>query len=302
MVKTENIKSIIVSKDRNFRTATTQMFNNVAYPGEKLVVTTADEAKAILARDPTVKNIVVDATAFEGQGLGQFFERLQSEVAERLLRVLVYVPEDKVKFLVPVLAEKHRTLVFKVPPLKKNDFVEAFHKRIETVSAVKSDAPDAKKAPSAAALNFIEASKHVKDTLSLLQELKKDATKVGNLLGIGQKFNGMIGTYAFVADKDGYKQLLVAARIIDDIARHYNTHSTTKAQVEERHLTLLIRSSECAYRILQELRADSPVSEKNNAETRELEKIYTTMPEIERRSGNSQNDVDAILESLGKPA
>jgi hypothetical protein len=321
--RTERIKSLLITKDRDFRVNATQLLNFIAFPAEKFTVESVGDAKVRLDFDKQIENVVVDGSLFPGkEGIVKFLKEWGDLVpSERGCTVLIMLNDEQATSL-KQLSAALKGYHFRAMPLDKKAFVEVFHQArtdagappaeakpeppAAAAKAPSSPAPApaaasavgaAQKAPSANAQTFFEASNHVRSTIDHINQVSADFKNVKTFIEIGNRFNGIFGTFAFLAGKEGYWQMHDLSIMIDTICRTYDLEPDRK-EVEKSHFDFVLRAAKCSYLVLKELREEKPVSEPNTVETNAIKKEFEQFANLRRRESKSQEDVDSLLDDL----
>jgi hypothetical protein len=288
------MKSILLCKDRDFKRKAVGHLNNSAFAAEKFVVEKMSDAVEILDRDLDVENFVIDASSFSSNEIKDMFDLYECRSKNPELRFLIYLDETyQSKEKDVILQTLPKANVFFLPPAQ-NHFNKAFHggRTIPDPPAPTAAEQVAKEGP---ALTLIETSAHIKETVELLNSVTKDRSRLDILKQIGQRFNGIIGTFSFFLNKPGYAKVKDLATIIDDISRTYEDSDDHNA-LTDKHWQLLMESAKTLYLILKDLRENRPLTpalvEKANA----LIAIYSKDTYMRKRSSQSQDEVDRIVD------
>ena len=293
-LRKEQIKSIILCTDREFKRRSISFLINSAFAGEKFSAEKIMGALEILDRDHDVENFIFDATATKTEDLSKDLDIFQSRLKNSDLRILIYLDEK--------LQAKDKDLVLKILPKAHVFFTPAvqahFNKAFHGGRTIPPPPPGSEGSEKpVAALNLVETSAHIKETVELLNSVAKDKTRLDIVLQIGQKFNGIIGAFAFFAQKNGYSQVKQLASMIDDIARTYQ-NQVDGAEISEEHWQLLKECAKCLYMILKNLRENVGISAKQVELAAGLLAIYQKDDSILKRQSQSQADIDQLLENM----
>lgn len=298
-VRKEQSKSIIVTTDKEFKQKTVNFLNNIGFPAEKFTVDSASELFSKADLDHTVRNIVIDAQ--------NCFPR-DEDMAKKLahygkkprFKILVYAEPETVEEL-----EKDATfspctnLFFAKLPFDKRAFNDAFHGAISG-SKFPSSNLQKRRAPTGKVddgtpknLSAFEASAHVKDTIGMINELAKDKQEFKTVSLIGQRFNGLIGTFAFYGDKPGWKELRQIGQQIDCIARTYQLGD--KGPVADKHFELLVNLAKSAFIILQDLRNAKEPQKAELEKATAMTNLVDKDPDIINKTALDQESIDSLL-------
>ncbi|HYX36464.1 MAG TPA: hypothetical protein VE954_25435 [Oligoflexus sp.] len=293
-LRKEQIKSILLCKDRDFKRKAVGHLNNSAFAAEKFVVEHMADALEILDRDLDIENFIVDASPHTSDDIKQMLDLYQRRTKNPDVRFLFYLDEayqSKEKDV--ILQVLPRAQVFFLPP-QQNHFNKAFHggRAIPDPPAPSASEQAAKEGP---ALTLIETSSHIKETVELLNSVSKDRSRLDILKQIGQRFNGIIGTFAFFVGKPGYGKVKDLATIIDDVSRTYEDSEDHK-DLTEKHWQLLMESAKTLYLILKDLRENRPLTTAYVDKANSLIALYQKDGDIRKRSSQTQDEVDRIVD------
>ncbi len=299
--KTEKFKTVVLTKDPKFKFSSFQMINNLAFPAEKIAFESIESLRNMLSFDADAQNVIVDGNFFDDKTK---FKELVAKLfdgfdANRFSALFVYTPDQKE--VAKELDAKYPMVFFRAHPPKKPDFTDAFYKRVKAapaqVTAQNNKQPQQQPKGNA---NFFEASEHVKVTLENINKLSKDRTAIADLLKVGQRFNGVFGTFAFFAAKEGFCQLNQLGIVIDDICRTYE-FDQTKKEIAESHVQFLLRTAKCAFLILKEMREGAEkISQGLDQELQAIMDYHSKAEDISKRKSHDQSGVDNLLDSLFK--
>lgn len=306
MIKKSDIQSLIVTADREFKHRAINFFNNAAFNSEKLTVGTLPEASSQLINNAKLLNLLIDGSVF-GARINEEFVQVTALFDKPDLYGIMYLPERMPK---PFEHQNHgvKNLGVYSLPFNKIHFNEIFHRRRSGSVDIPGEGgsspfPAAAKPPvekKPISVTAFEASNHVRDTIQALKALDTDRGALEHLHQAGQRFNGIVGTFAFFTKLPGYKELRRLAIIIDRISRHYVDNAEIK-KIEDSHFKLLIDAAKCAYSLLQDLREQKPIPA-------DVMGLYSKVEEDFKKTGIqdaenvTQADVDSLIENLTKPA
>jgi hypothetical protein len=308
-VSNEKAKSIIWTSNRDFRAKSVSLLNNLAFAAEKLTGNSLDEIRMQILRDKTLINVVVDASSFSEAEFDKLVQNYDAIFNGSDAKGMVFYQEQQAPLL-----EKHKSTIsgwshslsFCLPQ-EKTHYVKALIASRQrgpiAVTAPESTARANEPAKDSQPKNatFFEASQHVRDTIDNLNKLAKDHTAVEEIVRVGQKFNGIIGTFAFFGDRDGYRELVQLSDSIDTVSRVYAQTSAVQ-QVKDQHVAFILEAAKCAYLILKELRETSAVTPQTVAAAKQALKVFDSLSDVRKKSTNAQDDVDKLLEEAQKQA
>jgi hypothetical protein len=288
------MKSILLCKDRDFKRKAVGHLNNSAFAAEKFVVDKMSDALEILERDLDVENFVIDASPMGSEEIRSMLELYQRRAKNPEVRFLIYLDEvyqSKEKEIIQGLLPKAHVFCL---PLAQSHFNKAFHGG-RVIPEPPPPSPSEQGSKDGPALALIETSAHIKETVDLLNSVSKDRTRLDILKQIGQRFNGIIGTFSFFVGKTGYAKVKDLATIIDDISRTYE-HSNDQNALTDKHWQLLMESAKTLYLILKDLRENRPITTAYVDKANTLIALYKKDGDIRKRSSQSQDEVDRIVD------
>jgi hypothetical protein len=291
-LRKEQIKSILLCKDREFKRKSIGFLNNSAFAAEKFGVEQMTDALEILERDLDIENFVFDASPFKSDELRTALDLYQRRAKNPDIRFLIYLDESyQAKEKDIVLQFLPKASIYFLPPAQ-NHFNKAFHG-----GRAVPDAPASTEAAKqdGKQLTLIETSSHIKETVDLLNSVSKDKSRLDILQNIGQRFNGIIGTFSFFGQKGGYGKVKDMATIIDDISRTYEQSENSK-EITEKHWQILKESATTLYLILKDLRESRQVTQSYIDKANALTAVYQQDNDIRKRASQSQDEVDRILD------
>jgi hypothetical protein len=290
------MKSILLCKDRDFKRKAVGHLNNSAFAAEKFVVEKMSDAVEILDRDLDVENFVVDASPMSSDEIKAMLELYQRRSKNPEVRFLVYLDEayqSKEKDVILGILPKAQ--VFFLPPAQ-NHFNKAFHGG-RIIPDAPPPTPSEQASKEGPVLTLIETSAHIKETVELLNSVSKDRSRLDILKQIGQRFNGIIGTFSFFITKPGYAKVKDLATIIDDISRTYeDLEDHDHEALTEKHWQLLMESAKTLYLILKDLRENRPLTQVYVEKANALIALYQKDTDIRKRSSQTQDEVDRIVD------
>lgn len=296
-IKKSGIRSVILCQDRDFKRKVITFLNSAAFSGEKFQTETLKETLDLIAKDPMIRNVVIDSRVFSDQELDLTLQQIGVVLQPTNVKVLCYLQDMQTS-----LEAKHREslpmLHFAYHPMSLGDFNNSFapkkdnEKLVGAGSRSQSNQEASNKNPP---LSLIEASLHIKDTIDLLNQLGKNRGNHEALQTIGQKFNGLAGGFAFLSNQASYKALSNLASIIDEVCRHYKGKDE---QILETHWQLLKDAARCSYLLLKEMREANRQDQIKElvGQAEELMNQFCRLDDLQRRQKMDQDSVDALLE------
>lgn len=305
IVQLEKIKSVVLCKDREFKRKSVQMLNSAAFSGEKFDVKTFQELEVSVTNKSFVCNIVINHCDFkEDSSLEPFLKKTADFHLKNIklgIKILVYTDEIEEMLQVKEWEKKFPSLVIRPFPQQKKDFMQCFHKAISfaDLKGQDSTSPPKKTASKITGTNLVifEASAHVKETISMLNTIMTDSSKVEEVYLIGQRFNGVFGTFAHLKSLKGFDHLENLGRFIDSICKTYENDKSKKI-IDPSHLSLLVDCAKNSYQYLQKLREENSDTKELEVKFTEISKRYQEMPELYRRENHNQDSVDNLIDDL----
>jgi hypothetical protein len=306
-LRKEQVKSIIVTKDREFKRKAIAFLNGSAFAAEKFSVEKMNDGIDVLERDGDCVNIVFDGCGLPSDDLRNQLEAFAKRCKSSDARLMVYLDEsnqhpekEHAQKLVP---QAH---VFFLP-MAQIHFNKAFHgaKLFPEVTPPAHHAPPPPREPeressrdsgsSKASLTLIETSAHIKETVDMLNAVAKDKARIDTVREIGQRFNGLIGAFSFFGNAAGYPKLRDLSTIIDDISRTYREDHTLN--ITEEHWSLMMESAKTLYLILKDMRDNKPVTPSHMEAADAIWARYSAAGDIVKRASQSQDEIDALIEA-----
>ena len=222
-------------------------------------------------------------------------------VKEHELHVIIYVntlemPLDTV-LESPMGKLSTASLSGEVPT--KHDFIEAFiqHKHNSPGSKVPPAQATGRASPNKPPQPVVDCAQHVRDTISRLAALAKDPKAMDKLADIGQRFNGVMGTFAFFMGKDGFTEVQQQSTLIDAICRTYEANPQL-TQVSAPHLQLLIDAAKVCFDVLTALLRGGPFDPSLKTRATKCFEQYEADGLLLKRAAGTQEDVDEILAKM----
>jgi hypothetical protein len=295
MARRELFRSIVLTDNAEFKQKAIAMLNNIAFVAEKLQAADVADLVQRVTTDELVRNVVIDARSPEVARRLVTSEPFANAMrSTRDLFALIYVNASQLPAIEAAGLGKLRGLRIAELPMDRAHFMDVFYTR-RTAASQKAAVP--KKAAVSEEMRAAarEAGEHLKTALEQINGIAADPTKLDYLAVIGQRFNGMMGTFAFFASTPGAKELAEIGRIIDGIARSYA--KAPRPVVDSEHLQLLLG---CCRATLPLLRAVAFGEAVPPATAREL-KLWTASFEgdssLLKRQAVSQSRIDSAIGS-----
>ncbi|SMF49433.1 hypothetical protein [Pseudobacteriovorax antillogorgiicola] len=298
-LRKEKVRSVILCRDREFKAKSVSFLNGAAFPAEKTTVEDIEDAVDAINRDDLMLNFVIDGSMFSPHDLEKALSRFANVCRNPDVKVLCIIDEAQAED-----KERYQAIFKKLflerPPLRQAQFNRAFHskkaKRKPNVAAPLQAGDNGlpteqRKGP---ALTLIETSVHIKDTITMINDIAKDRSNLQQVIDIGQRFNGLIGAFHFFGNKEGYPKLRHLAEIIDAIGRTYE--GTDRTEIDSTHYQILVDAAKCSYLILKDMRDGQGVRPDRLASHDELAERFEALEGIKIRANENQEDIDRMLD------
>lgn len=295
MARSEKFRSLILTEDSEFKRKTSAMLNNIAFVADKLSTRTVTELIQQIDASEHMRNLIID---LRSPSLAR--ELLASDaLATRLrtipeLAALIYVEAVPVMSLVTcALGDLHNVNIVELP-IDRAHFMEIFYTRrkARATSAPRRPVNDDMRAAAQ------EAAQHLKTALEQINGIAVDPSKLEYLAVIGQRFNGMMGTFAFFATTPGAKELAEIGRIVDGIARSYEKKQ--RPAVDQAHLKLLVSCCRSTLPLLRALAFGDPVPPEAAREVKIASAAFEGDSTLIKRQGISQTRIDAAISTASE--
>ena len=303
------IKNLIMSEDRNFRSQAARLFGDIAFVGEKLFFSKPSDALATLQFDRFAQNLCVAPDQRMTPDYLALLSDINKIVTGTQIMVLAYFRLDQAREMKQVEAALPYLRLFLLP-VKRSDFVatfrtmralavEGFKPPVVQVENGQVKAQSNKIKASPQTVNFVEATQHVRECIEWANQILKDPSDLDALRKIGQRFNGIAGTFVFLNTKPGYRELHQIAVIIDNVSRVYQDAGRASGQAVSRaHSDLLLAAVKCAFMCLKILREGQALSEQQMAEVSTLQRLYGELVDDSKRQEQGQDAVDQLIDRL----
>lgn len=283
---------LLVASDVTFKGLARTMLTSRAGRIETDSVGTLDLGMYFENHDKTYDIILVDFKMHQSRDIAKTFREFVEKAESKTKVIMAYISNDHEK-MIESLESISPKLRVKCGQFVRLHFDEVFN-MLEQENAPKGSTPKSQEKN----VVIAEAAAHVKETVDYLRELAKDRKQVKKIVTVGQRFNGIWGTFNHFAAKPGYGELATLAQIIDVVGRTYGEKSN-KSEISEEHFNLLVSASKCAYAIIISLSKNQDAAKENLDETQKLKSVYDKMTDLDKRQDCSQNEVDSLLSQLG---
>ncbi len=265
-----------------------------------------------LMRFSDIGALIVDATTYDPDTLVDLVMDIYGKNKGDKLKLLVIFEETEanrktlsdLRTAIEATSDTCKTCIL---PYTNADFLAAFDLKAAPppppkIKVKKKAKPvsQAKPAPKKSKSNhFLDASKHLSVTVEKINELAKNRKALDMVAEIGQRFNGLVGTFAFFQSHKNYQNIYFLSRVVDEICRTYELN-TNLEEIKKEHFDLLLNSAKNLFQILKAMREGKELPEKQIALYNQIGLTYKEMDDIAKRQNQSQDDVDSLLEELSE--
>lgn len=294
MARRERFRSVVLTDNADFKQKAIAILNNIAFVAEKLAATDVADLVQRVTTDELARNLVIDARSAEVARCLVTSEPFADAMrSTRDLFALIYVNAPQLPAIDASGIGKLRGLRVAELPLDRAHFMDVFHARRAAANqkAVTSSKPAAVSEEMREAAR--EAGEHLKTALEQINGIAKDPSKLDYLAVIGQRYNGMMGTFAFFASTPGAKELAEIGRIVDGVARTYA--KTPKSVVASEHLKLLIGCCRATLPLLRAVAFGEDVPEATAREVKLWSATFEGDSSLLKRQAVSQARIDAAI-------
>lgn len=296
-IQKEKVQSVILCKDREFKSRAVHFLKGAAFPAEKIAVDRVEDVVSQVNSNLMMLNVVFDGSMFSPHDLEENIKHFASKCTNSDVKLLVFLDTAQAN-------ERERydslydPMYIEEKPLEQAHFNRAFHGRKAKVNTrdlgPTTPASNTNDTPKQnGSLSLIEASAHIKETIEMINSLSKDRSQLAAVVNIGQRFNGLIGAFYYFANKEGFPKLLHLAEIIDAIGRTYE--STDRTEISEKHYNLLVEAAKCSYILLKDLREEKGINPASIIAHDKLSLEFKSLDDIKRREISDQETVDEIV-------
>jgi hypothetical protein len=307
VISKDKMKNVILSIDRGFRSHVSRLFTDISFSGEKFFATTCEEAIAAIKFDRLALNICISPDNLETEDYLAKLAMVNQAVAGTQIVALAYFRVDQSREMAEI-RESLSNIHLRLLPVKRSEFVAIY--RTQRLSGVEGFKPpiitkdnlnkeksnNRKKALTSAALNFFEATQHLRECVEDTNKILSNPYDIAILIKIGQKFNGLVGTYCFLKEKDGYKELFQLGVVVDDLSRTYGKIVGENVMIAPHHVELLVDCIKSSFSLLKSLRAGQELNPSLISSATQLYEKYLAAEDIDKRKLESQDAVEALVE------
>lgn len=262
-----------------------------AFAAEKYGVETSKEVREHFNLYKGIGNVVINGEDYPGKQIFLFLNEIISLFSEHKCTVMIVAESDQIE-AVQGKVDQLNWIHFVPGPVTKKLIIQVFN---PIVPVKRPSIPNQKVEKPAANTAFFEASAHVRDTVDRLKKILSNPKDLESLFYIGQRFNGIIGTFNFARKKPGYAELADLATLIDDIARYYQKNQDKK-EIETIHLQLMTAAAKLSYLLLRDLRESKPVKESLHASYQKIMATMKKQEKIPKRARLDQEMIDHLID------
>lgn len=298
MLRREKIRTAIVTTDNDFKRTAISLLNNTGFLAEKIQFSDYKALVKALHQDQLLLNLIFDLSDIKA-GSEPFLDEnfLKLLRSRQDLSVLVYVSQGKRSswkgsqllknfghvHILELPMNKTQLLSAK-SPTRPSDVVKNLSKNTELIDgSVNSELRAAAR----------DAGQYLKQALEQINGLAADPSNMNYLATIGQRFNGMMGTFAFFTGVKGAAELSLVGRIVEGIARSYAMNP--KPAVAHDHLQILIGCCRATLPLLRAVALSEPLPDGILRELDVWRAAYEGDLNLLKRQSLDQQKVDGAL-------
>ena len=301
------MKNVILSIDRGFRSHVSRLFTDISFSGEKFFATTCDEAIAAIKFDRLALNICISPDNLETPDYLAQLAMVNQAVAGTQIVALAYFRIDQAREMAEI-REGLSNIHLRLLPVKRSEFVAIYRTlrlsgvegfkppKVTKNDSNKEQSGKRRKALEGSALNFFEATQHLRECIEDTNRLMSNPREISILIKIGQKFNGLVGTYLFLKEKSGYRELFQLGVVVDDLSRTYRKIVGDDVMIASHHVELLIDCIKSSFMLLKSLREGNDLDPSQISMAKQLYEKYLAAEDIVKRKLESQDEVEALVE------
>lgn len=293
MPRQERIKTVVLANRQDFRTAIVTYLNQAGFAAEKRLVTEFKEI-APLMDDQLLWNFVVDLDKTDLDDARTLLKELTHLISDTRIHPLIYLGQGADSDA-ETLATEFPGCVVVTKPISRQHLVDAL---VKPFMARHGHMKRVQKADTQQNALITETIAHVKSTVDSLKRLAADPAAVSELVTVGQRFNGVYGTFKFFASHPGYNELVQVSEVIDSIALTYSG-AESGAKADPQHVSLMFEAARAAFELLKVMRDGNTPEEKLLERCGKLHAAFRARTDLKKRQSATQEEVDALLAQLG---
>jgi hypothetical protein len=293
MALREKIRSVILTEDNEFRSRSVTMLNNIAFAADKHVARTATEAAMMIENDQAVGNVIFDASSsMHATAL------MANATLKNLLKgrkdtfVLIYVPAAGGTAIETSDWSKMINVSIQPLPIDRKHFMEMFHTRRQRSSP--KNPLVAVKVDETVKIAAQDAAQHLKGVVDHVNTIAGDAGRIDLLSEVGQRYNGIMGTFQFFPNAAGAKELAELGTYVDSLTRTYEK-GPANAELSASHLELLITCFKCTLPLIRTLALGDSIADDVKRQLAWARNAFDRDNTLKKREGLKQAQIDQAL-------
>ncbi|NRA65108.1 MAG: hypothetical protein HRU19_11540 [Pseudobacteriovorax sp.] len=145
-------------------------------------------------------------------------------------------------------------------------------------------------------LVYADADRQIKKTLPLIENVRKAPSDIESFLAVGQHFNGLIGTFAFIEDDEIASCLKELAELIDNTCLMYKSEEIDA--VTDVHFSFVETATNISLAILDSFVVNGSITEEVAQSYSACVQQYAQMSDIKEKENLDQDDIDNLLDNL----
>lgn len=285
----EKIRSLILTEDAEFRMKSIAMLNNIAFAAEKFVVHTMHEALTTLTNDPAIGNLIIDASSLTVAHALVIDERAKAFFREKKgLHVLIYTATGQGGAITESELVKMATFKLVELPIDRKHFMDVFHTRRST-PIIQRAKP---KVDPEVRMTAQDAAAHLKSVVEQVNQIAADPSRLEMLADVGQRYNGIMGTFAFFPNVAGATELAQVGTVVDSIAR---TYPKPPGRLTPEHFELLVACCKVTLPLIRTIALAEPVPEVTTRLMSWILTSYGVDKSLVKRQAIAQTAIDQAM-------
>jgi hypothetical protein len=293
MPRQERIKSVIIGTRPEFRTMMVSYINQAGFSAEKRIVSDVNETES-LVQDELFWNYVIDLHDLSLVECKKQIKKLTELINDSRIHPLVYLAENSGTEVNSLSVDLPGAIIV-CKPIARKHILDAF---VKPYMARHGHLKKVNKADGQENALILATIVHVKDTLESLKKVSTDKKLIAEVVAIGQKFNGIFGTFNFFRSHPGHGDLANMAEIIECIGKTYSKNVDTNILLDA-HFELLVDATKVSFNLLKIMRDGGAPDEVLAKRCQSIYKKFKATSDLFTRNDQSQKEVDSLLEKLG---
>lgn len=283
----EKIRSVILTEDAEFRNKSIAMLNNIAFAAEKTVAKRVEDARALLI-DEAYGNLIIDATdRLIPHGLLNDASLIELIKTRRNLFTLIYVKPDEQSELVKHDLVRAANVKLAEIAIDRKHFMEIFHTRRAARGRPRPVVDPELKATAQ------DAALHLKSVVDKINGIAANKARIDLLADVGQRYNGIMGTFAFFKGTPGAAELAEVGTMVDAIARTYAGSDGTT--LSESHFELLAACCRSTLPLLRMIALAEPMTDETKRLFAWARNAYSVDKSLKKRQAIAQTTIDQAM-------